>query len=404
MSNRSNKKVAIIGAGLAGLSAAYELRDKASVTIFECEKRIGGRVLTSKQPPGEHGAEFFLKSEGGIRSFLKELNVPTEGLDKDPAYLIGKKSANGYPQESVKKLLPAQAARLQHVFKIAYTNNSPLCNEQFSQWLARETKGDGKAIKFVKLLLDGETCAPMSHITAQYGLECLQSVVDKKEKWYRIKGGADTLVNALAQKLRGRILLVQNTQVSKVEPINDRVKVHWRAKGRAASKLFDTVIIATPNGQQLVGMPPHTLFHAYISVLLRCRNVSWTTERDVDLRNGLYTLNPLGYIQEVPNNSASFRVIRVLIPNADLKLKWGKKQIETFCLFNLRKIGLIIDKPRCFFKKWLFGMPCGGQHKKYEQITPRLYLAGDRFGKWPSMNAAVVSGRKAARALAKALH
>jgi len=70
--------VAIVGAGLAGLSAAFALRAHAKdarVSIFEKESRIGGRVLTSHRPRGEHGAEFFLGSEQVIIKLLRSLNL-----------------------------------------------------------------------------------------------------------------------------------------------------------------------------------------------------------------------------------------------------------------------------------------------------------------------------------------
>lgn len=56
-----NKKVAILGAGVAGLSAAFELRKLGfDITIFEArEKRIGGRIYTyyfDKENYGELGA------------------------------------------------------------------------------------------------------------------------------------------------------------------------------------------------------------------------------------------------------------------------------------------------------------------------------------------------------------
>ena len=38
-------KIAIIGAGLAGLTAAYELRDH-EVDVFEADDRIGGKLRT----------------------------------------------------------------------------------------------------------------------------------------------------------------------------------------------------------------------------------------------------------------------------------------------------------------------------------------------------------------------
>ncbi|MGB7438209.1 MAG: FAD-dependent oxidoreductase [Candidatus Acidiferrum sp.] len=43
----STKSIAVIGAGLAGLCAAYELRNRGySVTVFEASDRPGGRTMT----------------------------------------------------------------------------------------------------------------------------------------------------------------------------------------------------------------------------------------------------------------------------------------------------------------------------------------------------------------------
>src|SRR5688500_9204506 len=45
------KRVIIVGAGLAGLSAAYELTQTGhDVTVFEARTRPGGRVLTLRDP------------------------------------------------------------------------------------------------------------------------------------------------------------------------------------------------------------------------------------------------------------------------------------------------------------------------------------------------------------------
>ena len=39
-------RIAVVGGGVTGLAAAYELRDDADVTIFEASDRLGGKVIT----------------------------------------------------------------------------------------------------------------------------------------------------------------------------------------------------------------------------------------------------------------------------------------------------------------------------------------------------------------------
>lgn len=46
MSQPTHPRVAIVGAGVSGLSAAYHLRDRARITIFEREDRLGGHANT----------------------------------------------------------------------------------------------------------------------------------------------------------------------------------------------------------------------------------------------------------------------------------------------------------------------------------------------------------------------
>ena len=62
--NRSGEKVIVIGAGLAGLSCAYELNKAGfDVTVLEARTRPGGRVRTYRDPfadnlYAEMGAEY----------------------------------------------------------------------------------------------------------------------------------------------------------------------------------------------------------------------------------------------------------------------------------------------------------------------------------------------------------
>lgn len=54
-------KIAIIGAGIAGLSLARNIAAQADVTIFEKSRGLGGRMATRRRPDAsfDHGAQYF---------------------------------------------------------------------------------------------------------------------------------------------------------------------------------------------------------------------------------------------------------------------------------------------------------------------------------------------------------
>lgn len=44
-----NKNIAVIGAGIAGLTAAYYLKKQGyTVTVYEASNRVGGRMTTDR--------------------------------------------------------------------------------------------------------------------------------------------------------------------------------------------------------------------------------------------------------------------------------------------------------------------------------------------------------------------
>ncbi len=66
-------RIAIIGAGLAGLALARELRDFAAVTVFEKSRGFGGRMATryTERFQFDFGAQYFTVKEERFRRFLQ---------------------------------------------------------------------------------------------------------------------------------------------------------------------------------------------------------------------------------------------------------------------------------------------------------------------------------------------
>ena len=68
-------KIAIIGAGIAGLTTAKMLRDIAEVTVYEKSRGAGGRICTryTDSFDFDHGAQFFIAKTSQFKEFLNPL-------------------------------------------------------------------------------------------------------------------------------------------------------------------------------------------------------------------------------------------------------------------------------------------------------------------------------------------
>lgn len=97
----SSRTVTVIGAGLAGLSAAYDLhRAGWKVTVLEARDRVGGRVYSlrgfSNELVAEAGGEFIEESHTRMLTFAKQFSLQLgrvgswQGQDKDWASFEGK--------------------------------------------------------------------------------------------------------------------------------------------------------------------------------------------------------------------------------------------------------------------------------------------------------------------------
>ena len=76
------RHVIVAGAGLAGLTAAYELaKHGASVHVFEASERVGGRVWTFREPPiapfhAELGGDLIESDHKALRALCREFRLP----------------------------------------------------------------------------------------------------------------------------------------------------------------------------------------------------------------------------------------------------------------------------------------------------------------------------------------
>lgn len=83
---KPSSRVVIVGAGLAGLTCAYRLKQAGvDATVYEAQSRIGGRCWTRRNDfadnqIAEHGGELIDQGHTSIRQLAQELRLPLDNL------------------------------------------------------------------------------------------------------------------------------------------------------------------------------------------------------------------------------------------------------------------------------------------------------------------------------------
>jgi len=183
------RKVLVLGAGMAGLVAAYELSKLGhDVTILEARMRPGGRVHTLREPfsdglYAEAGAARIPDNHELTLKYVKEFELPLE---------------------------PFYPSRLSAV---------------------RFDRGRREEVP-----IDGFTDA----MTRNYGEE----LGGRPERWQKIKGGSDMLPRAFADRLKGKIQY--GAAVVRIEQDANQARVVFKSDDRQESVTANNVICTIP--------------------------------------------------------------------------------------------------------------------------------------------------------------
>jgi predicted NAD/FAD-binding protein len=249
-------KVAIVGSGVSGLTAAYLLKDLHQVTLFEADQRFGGHAHTHSVEGQRIDSGFIVHNERTYPNLLrifKELNIKTQetemtmSIDCDGCGLqyVGGRGAKGILAKPIKLLDPRfikllidvprfykQARKLLQTdldSKVTWgefleANNF---NEYFKKHYAIPvvscvwSSGDGDSLKY-----------PARHLFEflnHHGmLELGNSPI-----WKTVVGGSNTYVEAILNLIPDK----RNQKVTTVKRFSDYVEVNGES--------FDYAIIAT---------------------------------------------------------------------------------------------------------------------------------------------------------------
>lgn len=264
----SANSVVVIGGGIAGMRAAWELTKKGKqVTVLEFDDRIGGRIETRFWPNGKHsedGMEEYNGSDTFLWDFIKSLHIPTDQLAAKDAYFFrGKYSdhasgAGGFTQMVAELLTPdeqafyyAVATEITNTAKANNNLDPPITNPIYAQfdtpdfdtWIATRPYGPeaGKpgARAFMDMNIFTETNAHNFETNVFEGLSMYDMYYN--DSWFFAHDGNIDLINTLAAQLPAGSIIT-NAHVEEVKHVAGgkvRVTYHDSFTGEATGEEHD---------------------------------------------------------------------------------------------------------------------------------------------------------------------
>jgi len=372
------KKVLIIGAGLAGLSAAYELIQAGhQVTILEAQQRPGGRVQTFRAPLAdglfaEAGAARINASHYWTMEYVKLL-----GLRLEPFY----PGTGQFVEfsEGARRQVP-WTAFADSVQKYAGSHLD-------DSWHGFRIKGD--------------------------------------RRWLKIKGGNDLLPAAFAGRLAGKI--VYEAPLEKIEHDTHRVRAIFQRRGALQSIEANRLLCAVPFSvlRNAIEVTPRfsdakqkVIDELHYSMASRTCLQSSTRFWEQEGSNGFAITDQPAEVWQPSFNQAGARGI--------LELYLGHMEsLKLMAYSESERLGLIVMKMEQVFpgmrkhfelgvaKYWCqdlwargaWSMPREDQLHNIRMPEGRIHFAGEHTSEgWAWMQGALESGYRVAREINNAFH
>jgi len=251
-----NKRVAIIGSGIAGMTTAYMLKKAGiEVTVFEANDHVGGRTSTDiyKDHKIDYGAQFISQSYETLIPLIKDLGLANQLTEVSPyGAVIKNKTPHVIKHYSSMSLLFSGILKFGEWFSDGWTasgirsNISNLPLNDYSAWTKYDNENavDWLSKNFSKSFVDYLIEPEISGLYFQQ----LENTSKAMILWnmahafsqgtiMALKDGIDSIPKAIASKVNVKL----NSRVQEVKIRNDSVEVIANSENFEANR----VIIAT---------------------------------------------------------------------------------------------------------------------------------------------------------------
>jgi monoamine oxidase len=265
------KRVVIIGAGLGGLTCAYELKKRGiNAEVWEASNRLGGRCLSDHTSFGpqviERGGELIDTGHVAITALVAELGLQLDDLRAASAPNTPSFFFDGKPYTIADATRDYAGVVYDHVqadseaagYPVTYltANDAARQLDRLStrQWINSRVPG-GVRSKLGRLLDIAYTIEYGLSTSEQSSLTLLGLLSDStqeeftefgaSDERFKVRGGNDQVVSKLAAQLGGRVTTnVTLTGIRKTSSGDYRLGV--KRGGRESTEIASHVILALP--------------------------------------------------------------------------------------------------------------------------------------------------------------
>ncbi len=265
-------RIAIVGAGLAGLSCAYRLHQAGYATqVYEAADRIGGRCWTLRGAfadgqLAEHGGELIDQSHAQIRNLAQELGLKLDNLlaaeqngTEGGGYFDGAPYAETEIVDDLKQVWQklhkdVSAASYPTTWDVSTPRGRELDAMSIVDWIEESVPG-GMASRLGQLLDVAYTIEYGADSSEQSSLNLLYllgysgqgqlRIFGPSNEKYHVSGGNDQLTGRMAQALPGQIATGAELVAVKLNAGGTYALTFRRGSG-TTSVTADHVVLALP--------------------------------------------------------------------------------------------------------------------------------------------------------------
>jgi monoamine oxidase len=270
-------RIAVVGAGLAGLSAAYRLRQAGyTATVYEASDRVGGRCWTLRQASdgkpwtdgqiAEHGGELIDQGHTAVRHLAQELGLKLTNLlsaeangTEQLSWFDGAPYTYAEATDDLKQVwqkihADVSAASYPTLWNLSTQRGIELDNMSIVEWIEESVPGGinsrlGQLLDVAYTIEYGADSRVQSSLNLLYllgysGQGQLRIFGPSNEK-YHVAGGNDQLATGMEARLApGQVQ--RGTELVAIAKNGAGIDL-WLSRGGSTFKAtFDRVVLALP--------------------------------------------------------------------------------------------------------------------------------------------------------------